>query len=338
MEIRDTLPATITTISEVNPLDLQYGVKDKLEVPPKLEEYFNCQDSNQYVLIDASSIDQFPTLIEMADTQYEILLGQSIQKQFRRVATYLIDVTDSKSLLTWLFTHSTERKLDWCLAQSKAGVFFQSQLGIKELARYFRKFTRIRDGEEKWRYFRFADPYFFQYMMNSMLNAPEYLYRWFYIDNKLLITNYAIYDFQKSSFTVFRATDELAKYKNQLKPFIYDEYFEEMTNGFLAQRFVNKIINILEKDYHQFYKTQLSDLGKFITSANYTAIGFSLKSELARGQFVLASILMGRILSRDDLKAVGFFSQSHSHENRKTKILLNQVILNIQRRNLINGD
>lgn len=338
MEIRETQPVTITTISEVNPLDLQYGVKDKLVAPLKLEEYFACQDSNQYVLIDASSIDQFPALVEMADAQYEILLGQSIQKQFRRVATYLIDVTDSKSLLTWLFTHSTEKKLDWCLAQSKAGVFFQSTLGIKELAGYFRKFTRIRDGEGKWRYFRFADPYFFRYMMNTMKDTPEYLYRWFYIDNKPLIANYAVYDFQKSSFTIFRANDELAKYKNQLKPFIYDEYFEEMTSGFLAQRFVNKIINILEKDYQQFYQNQPSDLGEFITNANDTAKSFSLKSELARGQFVLASILMGRILSREDLKAVGFFSQSHSHENRKTKVLLNQVINNINKRNLINGD
>lgn len=338
MEIHKNPPVSISTIKNVTPLDLQYGVKDKLEVPKTLESYFNSKESNQYVLIDASAIEQFPTLAEMADADYEILLGQSIQKQFRQVATYLIDITHSKNLLTWLFTQSDDKKLSWCLAESKAGVFFQSPLRLKELSQYFRKFTRIRDIHNKWRYFRFADPSFFSFMVSEKMQRPEYLYRWFYKEEQLIVNNYATYNYQTATFTIFSPTPELAKCHKQQKPFVYDNYFEQLTSEYQAHRFVEKITNILQQDYKDFYKTQLADLDNFIIEADEAARQLRLKSELARGQFALASILVGRILGKDDLKSVGFYSQSQNHENRKTRILLNQVIHNIQRRNLTNGN
>lgn len=338
MEFQREPNISISKINDVYPLNLQYGAKEKLKVPLCLEKYFNRSNINTYVLIDASSIEQFHNLLRLTETKHEILLGDSVIDEYKSVATYLFDLKCSEELLTWLFTHSEGRDLAWCLAERSTGLFFQSKCDLYELAYYFRKFTRLRDEKDQWRYFRFADPKFFSFMLEQMLGAPEYCSRWFFTSTKQIIDSYSIYEYDTKLFKSYKAANELKNSQSKQKPLVFDDFYQELADRYAEKLFSEKIISIVSSDFSEYYQSDGNELKKRITTADHESKRLGLRSEHARGHFIIASLLVGRVLGQEDLASVGYYATATEHENRKTKKLLEQVINNIKRRSLINGD
>ncbi|PXF63831.1 DUF4123 domain-containing protein [Kangiella spongicola] len=343
MELQSVPTLDVSSKTDIEPLDFQYGVKDKLTVPVSLESYFSQQRLNTYVLIDAASLERFHDLLSLIDTEYEILLGDSIKEDYKSVATYLFDLKRSKELLTWLFTEGEgDKKPSWCLADRSVGVFLQSEFELDELAYFFKKFTRLRDKQDKWRYFRFADSKFFSFMLEEMMGEPEYCSRWFYSTNKQMIENYSIYEYDTRLFKTFKATSKLQAYQPKQKPLIFDDYYQGLSDRYTDKLFSQKMVGIIKDDFSQYYDGDNYDgnnkeLTDFIVKSNHISRQLGLKSEQARGYFIAASVFVGRTLDKEDLASVGFYASAMEHENRKTKKLLEQVINNIKRRSLEHG-
>lgn len=338
MELQTASTLDVSTITDIEPLDLQYGVEDKLTVPINLESYFKQQNCNSYVLIDAASLERFHDLLLLIDTDYEILLGNSIKDKYKSVATYLFDLKRSKDLLTWLFTEGEgDKKLSWCLASYSVGVFLQSECELAELAYFFKKFTRLRDKQDKWRYFRFADPKFFSFMLEEMRSEPEYCSRWYYSAKEQMIENFSIYEYDTGLFKTYKATGKLQAYQSKQKTLMFDDYYQSLSDRYADKLFSQKVMTIINSDFSQYYDGDDKELADFIVESNHRSRQLGLKSEQARGQFIIASVLVDRTLDKEDLASVGFYASAMEHENRKTKKLLEQVINNIKRRSLEHG-
>lgn len=338
MEPQNTSILNISIKNDVEPLDLQYGVKEKLRAPRKLEDYFSRKDINSYVLIDAASVEQFHSLLELTESKHEILLGSNVQEEFKSVATYLFDLAQSKEFLTWLFTYSEGTNLAQCLAERKVGVFLQSSCELAELAYFFKKFIRLRDEKDQWRYFRFADPKFFSFMIEDMVDAPEYCSRWFCSNAKQVIDNYAIYEYEAKLFKIYKAMNELDDYQSKQKPLMFDGFYQALADRYSDKLFAEKVTSIIYSDFSEYYQNDGVGLNDLVANINRQSRQLGLKSEQARGNFIAASVLVGRTLGQEDLASVGFYATAMEHENRKTKKLLEQVINNIKRRSLDNGD
>ena len=161
----------IETITQLSPLDSQFGIFPKKTVPDGLyDALFGQPDPSPaeiaaasddpaavpamrtYAILDAAKISDLPEWLEHSGLEHRCLFKNKAQDDYGTVAPWLVELDASSRLLRQLFTRAEGRGHFW---DDEAAVFLRTRAGIDPLWRHLRKFTQLRDADGQMRYFRF---------------------------------------------------------------------------------------------------------------------------------------------------------------------------------------
>lgn len=161
----------VDIIEDIEPLDTQFGVFPKKNLPDALyDAMFGQPDPapieievasgdpagvppmRTYAILDAAKITNLPELLESSGLEHRCLFKDKAQEDYGAVAPWLVEMNTDSRLLRQLFTSAEGPGHFW---DAEAAVFLRSRCGIDPLWRHLRKFTQLRDAEGKLRYFRF---------------------------------------------------------------------------------------------------------------------------------------------------------------------------------------
>lgn len=159
---------------EVEPLDAQTDIWPKKTVPDALAGPLFGEDEPTEAEIEAyGSIEAVPPLrtyavLDAAKMPYLLLshmegsgLGfrslyqGEAEEELKQAAPYLIELTQDNAFTRALMTGPKGINGLW---EKNLAFYLRSRASFKELRRHLRKFTRIRDRNDKWYYFRFWEP------------------------------------------------------------------------------------------------------------------------------------------------------------------------------------
>lgn len=148
----------VRTFHDVHPLDAQLGVWPKKTVPDVLRvPLFAAGRSdalplNSFALLDAARAPYLVDLLSNSTLDWCCLFTGKAEKELRDVAPYLVSLVEDDHFTRLLFTDAGMSNNLW---PSDAGIFMRSHLSMDNMRRQLRKFTRIRDEDDNWFYFRF---------------------------------------------------------------------------------------------------------------------------------------------------------------------------------------
>ncbi len=162
-------------LDKVKPLDAQQGVLDKLSVPkplhpylfgevsPSLEELSRYKDDQvpslrTYAILDAARVPLLQDRLEDAELPYQCLFKGDAEENLKSAAPYLVELRQNHRFTRQLFSSGGMASDLW---DKYPGIYFRSRALIDELASHFRRFTKVKNEEGKWLFFRFWESNFF---------------------------------------------------------------------------------------------------------------------------------------------------------------------------------
>ncbi|SFI92647.1 DUF4123 domain-containing protein [Jannaschia pohangensis] len=159
----DTSPIlTVEIIESVRPLTDQFGVAAPLTVPASLQDTLFGQDKlaigsailplHTYVILDAAKVPGLPEILETSGLGHACLFQGTAAEELRDVAPWIVCLEEGHSFTRSLFTAGDGPSQHW---DAEPGIFLKSLESLEEVRRHLRKFTRVRDGHDRWIYFRF---------------------------------------------------------------------------------------------------------------------------------------------------------------------------------------
>lgn len=138
------------------------------------------EDTRTYAVLDAAvwknNGRDLRSELESFKLCWRCLFKGEVEEENKDVAPYLVDISWEYCKPDNLFTfHKLLFEKFW---QTNTGIFFKTDQSMDEVWASLRKFTRIRDIDDKWFYLRFWEPeyflYFFTFMKNTvMIRALE---------------------------------------------------------------------------------------------------------------------------------------------------------------------
>lgn len=154
---------SLQAIKEVTPLDTQIGALTKINVPEILADaMFGPSTSthglpllNTYAVLDAAKIPGLPDLLDDASLKCRCIFKGSAYRELGEVAPWVVCITKGDGFVRSLFTASDLPRDLW---NREAGIFIRTQLSLDDLWSHLRHFTRLRDVNGTWYYFRFWEP------------------------------------------------------------------------------------------------------------------------------------------------------------------------------------
>lgn len=158
----EKLPS-FATLTGIKPLDLQIGVFPKQAVPLALSSVLLGQaspavgnpDIRTYVILDAAKAPGLPAILDAAALDCRCLFKGTAQRDLGEVAPWVVALTERDEMLRMLFTDKDPPLGFWRL---EAGIFFRTAMSLDRLQAHLRRFTRLRDNDGTWYYFRFWEP------------------------------------------------------------------------------------------------------------------------------------------------------------------------------------
>lgn len=192
---------------DVAPLDIQFGVMDKLTVPDSLKGVlFNQNAPTQadlkaidaatgqapemqlYAVLDAAKMPYVLTgLLEASGLEYQSLLQGMPQEELGEHSPYLVRLEHGNSFTRSLFTQSDHIRDLW---GNELGIFVRSRADFASLRKHFRRFTRIQDTQGKWYFFRFWEGRILTSYFKHEQNNPASINLWFSGRNGLEIESF----------------------------------------------------------------------------------------------------------------------------------------------------
>lgn len=168
----DIPPSIIIEVNDypnIEPLDSQFGVDPKKGVPDCLHEIVFGQPSpseaetshyqqqvprlNTYAILDATKMPYLLLdLLEGSGLRYASLFQGKAQEEYFRQAPYLVELDENNAFTRQLFTGVKGILGLW---EKSLGSFARSRSDFDSLRHHLRKFTRLRDEQNKWYFFRF---------------------------------------------------------------------------------------------------------------------------------------------------------------------------------------
>jgi len=165
---------SVETIECVEPLDAQFGVADAKTVPDVLYEPLFGQpeptegeleqtgrDPGQvpplhtYAILDAATVAGLAELLAASGLEHRCLFKGDAYDELKDVAPWVVRLEDANNLTRNLFTRSDA---GWHLWENEPGIYLRSHGTLDEMWGHFRKFTKVKDEQGKWFYFRFWQP------------------------------------------------------------------------------------------------------------------------------------------------------------------------------------
>ncbi|SFI48481.1 DUF4123 domain-containing protein [Jannaschia pohangensis] len=144
----------------VGPLDGQFGVHPALSIPPEAADFVFATSSadpslRTYALFDAGRVEGLPERLETEGVAFDCLVSGPSRDSLGAVSPWLVALAPDSRLCRDLFTRGPA---PWDLWGREACVLFQSRASLPDLVAHFRRFTRIRDRDGNWHFFRFQEP------------------------------------------------------------------------------------------------------------------------------------------------------------------------------------
>lgn len=179
----------IQEIKSVEPLDAQFGVWPKKVVPdvlydplfgqpePSEDEIKAVGDATHvspmklYAILEAAKVENFFGMLDASGLNYRCLYKGNAYDALKDVAPYIVELTEDND-----FTRSllTKGNAPWDLWDKELGIYIRSRAPLDELRQHFRKFTKIKDENGQWFFFRFYDPKVLkQYLVSLSLPIDE---------------------------------------------------------------------------------------------------------------------------------------------------------------------
>ncbi|RAU17535.1 hypothetical protein DN062_12655 [Nitrincola tibetensis] len=163
-------------LSDISPLGLQEGVLDKLSVPESLRPYLFAEMESSFVditryrkdeqippmrtyaILDAARVPLLLDRLESSDLDYQCLFKGEAEQSLKSAAPYLVELHEDNRFTRQLFSVTGMASDLW---DKYPGVYVRSRALIDELANHFRRFTKVKNEEGKWLFFRFWESNFF---------------------------------------------------------------------------------------------------------------------------------------------------------------------------------
>lgn len=162
---------SVESIEGVEPLDKQFGVAHPKTVPDALHgplfgqpepteaeleqaggDPEQVQPMHTYAILDAAKVVGLPELLAASGLDHHCLFKGEAFEELAEVAPWIVRIEDGNSFVRKLFTHSDA---GWHLWDKEPGIYLRSRGSLGEMWRHFRKFTKVKDEQGKWYYFRF---------------------------------------------------------------------------------------------------------------------------------------------------------------------------------------
>lgn len=194
----------IETIEGVEPLDAQLGAFPKKTVPDALSDVMFGQPGpiaaeieaaggkatavspmQTYAILDAAQVINLPELLEDSGLEHCCLFKGSAYDELKNVAPWIVRLEEGNSFTRNLFSRSDA---PWHLWDTDPGIYVRSRGTLEEMARHFRKFTRVQDESGKWFYFRFWKPFPMLHYIKGLSERPRIVLRWFGVHDGTAIT------------------------------------------------------------------------------------------------------------------------------------------------------
>lgn len=143
---------TLPPARRIERLDLQQGVLPRRNVPEDIHDDLFGGTGHSYAVLDAAKVPMLPELLETSGLAYTSLFKGAAAEKLVDVAPYLVRLRPDSDFTRRLFTVSSR---DSDLAEGEVGVFLRSRADLDQICRHLRYFTRLRDENGQWLYFRF---------------------------------------------------------------------------------------------------------------------------------------------------------------------------------------
>lgn len=142
----------------IEPLDVQLGVDAPKLVPDALSDrLFGPSQAPIYAILDAAKVAHLPEELANSGLHHRCLFKDQAFDDYKDVAPWLVRLEADHLFTRNLFTQSDA---PWHLWGKAPGIFVQSSSPFDAIWAHFRKFTKVRNGQGKWFYFRFWEPDF----------------------------------------------------------------------------------------------------------------------------------------------------------------------------------
>jgi hypothetical protein len=172
----------IGTIDGVEPLNSQFGITQPKTVPDVLREPLLGQPEptaaelavevdpiqipplHTYAILDAARVSDLPELLDASGLEHRCLFRGDAYDELKDVAPWIVRIEAGNSFTRNLFTLSDAV---WHLWDKEPGIYIRSRGSLDDMWAHFRKFTRVKDEDGKWFYFRFWEPREFAEIMSQ---------------------------------------------------------------------------------------------------------------------------------------------------------------------------
>lgn len=323
----------IETIADIAPLDAQIGAFPKKTVPDVLRSALfgqpdPCPDEigsggggfatvpplNTFAILDAARITNLPELLEDSTLEHRCLFKGAAYDDLKNVAPWVVRLEDGNSFTRGLFT---DGPAPWQMWSDGPGMVVRARAGLHDIWRHFRRFTRVRDEQDDWFYFRFWEPRYAKSYFSTLSAHPDKLRAWFTIDSGMICS---IGVSQDADFTSFSYPSNSHASGRSNRPFRYEE--PERIAHIRAKRdkFTDRLCQHLLSRSRRFGELTMPRQKELAWHFVQSAAQNGMKIERAVADFADASVLLWRPLKNDPecLRIL----ESNAHQLDKGKKLL----------------
>jgi hypothetical protein len=163
----DTAGLTITDLGVIQPLGDQFGVHPAKAAPDRLADLMFSQDGQlAYALIDAAGVPNLARRLDRERIPSRCLFSNEVAEELGDVAPYLVRLPPDAKFTRDLFTQTQDQN-ESHYYRSDAAILLLSDAGLDAVWSHLRKYTRMVDDFGKSFYFRFWDPSFRHFVVDS---------------------------------------------------------------------------------------------------------------------------------------------------------------------------
>ncbi len=156
----------ITALGVFAPLGDQFGAFPVKMMPDGLEDVLFSENGDvTYAIMDAALMPDLVTRLQNEELTHRCLFKNDAAEDLADVAPYLVELPSDENLTRDLFTKMDAPNNSHYYAKDPC-IFLHSDSGFDALWAHLRKFTKIRNEDDKWHYLRFWDQSFRNYIVD----------------------------------------------------------------------------------------------------------------------------------------------------------------------------
>jgi len=150
----------MNVIEGVEPLDPKANAWPPKTVPDAIHEVLFGQadaakaEMHTYAILDAAKITNLPELLSASGLEHRCLFKGAALDDLSGVAPWVVLLEEEASLTKNLFTKSEAMFHFW---DAEPGIYLRSEASLAEICTHFRRFTKVKDDQGKWLFFRYWD-------------------------------------------------------------------------------------------------------------------------------------------------------------------------------------